>query len=103
MSKPASASELNDLHAAVAKSLRERIEQDMKDLVPTDAATLGAAIKFLKDNNISADPENSEDLTILRNDLTEQARQRDKERAEKRAGVLKLIKKDGDVMTGTGG
>jgi Sec-independent protein translocase protein TatA len=68
--------ELQELHRMVAKSLTERIEQDLEDKLPTDAATLGAAIKFLKDNNVSADPADSEDLTGLREQLTKQMQQR---------------------------
>jgi hypothetical protein len=45
----------------------------MEDDLPTDAATLGAAIKFLKDNNVSADPADADDLSALREKLREQA------------------------------
>lgn len=87
MSKAASLDALQDLHALVAKSLHDRIEQDMEDSLPTDAATLGAAIKFLKDNNVSADPADSDDLSKLRDKLTAQANQR-------RNNVLSLAKGD---------
>lgn len=78
MTKAASKSALEELHAAVAQSLKSRIEQDMQDNLPTDAATLGAAIKFLKDNNISADPADSDDLSELRDKLAQQAAARRK-------------------------
>jgi hypothetical protein len=87
MTKAATLDTLQDLHRLVAQSLSERIEQDMKDSLPTDAATLGAAIKFLKDNNVSADPADSDDLSKLRDKLTAQANQR-------RNNVLTLAKGD---------
>lgn len=78
MAKASTVGELNELHALIAKSLKQRIEQDIDDNIPTDAATLGAAIKFLKDNNVTADPADSDDLADLRNKLKEQAAQRRK-------------------------
>lgn len=78
MAKASTVGELNALHALVAKSLSQRIEQDIDDNIPTDAATLGAAIKFLKDNNVTADPADADDLAELRNQLKEQAARRRK-------------------------
>lgn len=78
MAKASTVGELNELHVLIAKSLKQRIEQDIDDNIPTDAATLGAAIKFLKDNNVTADPADSDDLAELRNKLKEQAAQRRK-------------------------
>lgn len=76
MAKSATLAELQELHKLIAQSLNERIKQDMEDKLPTDAATLGAAIKFLKDNNVSADPADADDLSALRDKLREQADQR---------------------------
>jgi hypothetical protein len=73
MAKAATLAELQDLHRLIARSLSARITQDMEDDLPTDAATLGAAIKFLKDNNVSADPADADDLSALREKLREQA------------------------------
>lgn len=73
MSKATPLAELQELHQLVAKSLNQRITMDMEDNIPTDAATLGAAIKFLKDNAVTADPSDSDDLSDLRKNLTEQA------------------------------
>ena len=88
--------ELQELHRMVAKSLSTRICQDMEDQVPTDAATLGAAIKFLKDNNVSADPADADDLSALRDKLKQQAEQR---RAG-RSNVVQLATRDLKVMEG---
>ena len=87
--------ELQALHKMVAKSLKNRIEQDIDDNIPTDAATLGAAIKFLKDNSVTADPANSDDLNELRDKLKEQAATRRK----RTANVVSLV--NADIATGT--
>lgn len=76
------------LHTKVADSLTKRIEDDMNDNIPTDAATLSAAIKFLKDNDITSDPASSDDLKDLRAKMVEAGKQR------KVASVLQLAKSD---------
>lgn len=96
MSRTATIGALQELHGLVARSLSERIEQDMADKLPTDAATLGAAIKFLKDNNVSATPADSDDLSKLRDQLTEQSRQR----KALRSNVVALAARDMKVMEG---
>jgi hypothetical protein len=73
MAKATPLAELQELHRLVAKSLNQRISLDIEDNIPTDAATLGAAIKFLKDNAVTADPADADDLSDLRNKLKEQA------------------------------
>ena len=92
----ASLADLQDLHSLIARSLNQRISQDMEDGLPTDAATLGAAIKFLKDNNVSADPADADDLSALRDKLKQQAEQR---RAG-RSNVVQLATQDLKVMEG---
>ena len=96
MAKAASLVDLKDLHSLIARSLNQRISQDMEDGLPTDAATLGAAIKFLKDNNVSADPADADDLSALRDKLKQQAEQR---RAG-RSNVVQLATQDLKVMEG---
>ena len=96
MAKAATLGELQDLHSLIARSLNARIKQDMEDDLPTDAATLGAAIKFLKDNNVSADPADADDLSALRDKLRDQA----DARRTKRGNVMALVKSDLDVMEG---
>lgn len=90
MGKSASVSDLQELHSLIAQSLNTRIKQDMEDSLPTDAATLGAAIKFLKDNNVSADPADRDDLTELRENLRKQS----EARKNKRTGMLSLVQDD---------
>lgn len=96
MAKSASLAELQELHKLIARSLNSRIQQDMEDGLPTDAATLGAAIKFLKDNNVSADPADADDLSALRDKLRAQA----DERREKRGNVVALATADIKSMEG---
>lgn len=96
MAKAASLADLQELHSLIARSLNQRITQDMEDNLPTDAATLGAAIKFLKDNNVSADPADADDLSALRDKLKQQAEQR---RAG-RSNVVQLATQDLKIMEG---
>ena len=88
--KASSTAELSALHRLVTKSLTQRIEQDIEDNIPTDAATLGAAIKFLKDNSVTADPADADDLGALRDKLAKQA----KERRERGSNVVALATAD---------
>lgn len=88
--------ELEELHKLLTKSLTGRIQQDINDNLPTDAATLSAAIKFLKDNEVTADPADKEDLLGLRGNLVEIARKR----REAKDKTLALVKDDLKVMEG---
>jgi hypothetical protein len=88
--KSGSLAELEELHALVTKSYTTRIEMDLRDEIPTDAATLSGAAKFLKDNAITADPADKQDLKGLQAQLKAAAEER-----SKRAGkVLELVKND---------
>lgn len=79
MSKRAAESELNDLHALVARTLRTAIEDaqmtvyneegEQTDLNVVSPQLLAQAIKFLKDNNITATPEAGDDLDQLKHML----------------------------------
>lgn len=92
--RAATLGELQELHRLIAKSLNQRIEQDIEDNIPTDAATLGAAIKFLKDNAVTADPADADDLGALRDKLAKQA----KERRERGSNVVALAAADLKAM-----
>ena len=87
---PASVSALGKLHKLVAEAYTERIKQDLEDHLPTDAATLAGAAKFLKDNNITADPADKDDLDAMREVLAKQARAR----RQRGAAVLQLAKSE---------
>lgn len=64
-----SKTELEELHRLITQSYKTRIEMDLRDEIPTDAATLSGAAKFLKDNEITADPADKEDLAALQKQL----------------------------------
>ncbi len=96
--KPGTLAELQELHKLVAQSLNTRLEQDLQDNIPTDAATLGAAIKFLKDNAVTADPADADDLGAMRERLREQA----KLRKEKGSNVVALAQRDLDAQEAVG-
>ncbi len=72
----ASASLLEELHRLVAENLIKRLNKDAEDEMFTDAATIGAITKFLKDNNITADPADKSDLDNLRDKLKQQSQAR---------------------------
>lgn len=77
---PASEKTLGKLHEAVAAALTEQVEgytetvvteegKEIEKVVKPSPALLTAAISFLKNNNITADPEQNEALSELRNKL----------------------------------
>jgi len=88
--------ELQDLQALLVKSVKTRLEQDLEDNIPTDAATLGVIVKMLKDNNISADPADSNELDGLREKLKEQS----DARKNRRDNVVQLAAVDNKVAVG---
>lgn len=92
--KAGSIAELEELHALVTKSYATRIQQDLEDDIPTDAATLSGAAKFLKDNAITADPADKADLKGLQAQLREAGEQRSRKAASTRSNVLDLVRKD---------
>lgn len=70
--------ELELLQRLLVGSLTSRLKQDIEDEIPTDAATLGVIVKLLKDNAITADPADSDDLSELRAKLSAAAAARTK-------------------------
>jgi len=48
--------ELQTLQGLMVKGLTQRLEQDIADNIPTDAATYGVLAKLLKDNDVRVDP-----------------------------------------------
>lgn len=86
--------DLEELHALVTRSYTTRITQDLEDDIPTDAATLSGAAKFLKDNAITADPADKADLKGLQARLKEAGEQRSLKAAGSRSNILDLVRKD---------
>lgn len=78
----ANAKTLGELHEAVAKALSEQVEgyteqtDDGERLVRPSPAVLGAAIAFLKNNNITADPETNEALRDLNTKLADRRKRK---------------------------
>ena len=75
-------SELDDLHLLkklLIKSLTTRFKEDLESesgFLPTDAATMNAAIALLKHNNITSDPKSADDLNEVRDRLRESQKAR---------------------------
>jgi hypothetical protein len=67
----ATEAKLSELHGVVADELKRRIEEG-----EASAADIGAAIKFLKDNHITASIEDSEGLSDLKKKLDEKMAKR---------------------------
>jgi hypothetical protein len=86
--------DLEALHKLITKSYTDRIQQDLDDNIPTDAATLSGAVKFLKDNAVTADPASTDDLSDLRDKLKEAAETRRK----KVGSVMSLVESDMKAM-----
>lgn len=95
-----SIAELEELHLLVTQAYSTRIKQDMEDDIPTDAATLSGAAKFLKDNAITADPADKADLKGLQAQLKAAAEERQKKAATRRGNVLDLVRKDEQEAVG---
>lgn len=83
---------LEMLHGLLTASFVQRLQDDIKDGIPTDAATLGAISKFLKDNEITADPADTDELKDLKRSFTELQAQR--RNGRKTGTVLDLVKND---------
>lgn len=90
MAKAADIDMLQLLHNLQAQSMIKRLQEDLADGIPTDAATLGAISKFLKDNEVTADPADSDDLAALRDKLKQQSA----ERRARSGNVIALIQEE---------
>jgi hypothetical protein len=86
----ATVGDLELLQKLMVKALTRRVEEDMDDNIPTDAATLGVIAKLLKDNSITADPADADDLAQLREKLTAQSAAR----RRTASSVVALVKDD---------
>ena len=73
--------ELGGLHRLVTQAYIGEIQTCMREEIPVTPAILSGAAKFLKDNEITADPADKKDLRNLQDTLKRQAAERDKVRA----------------------
>lgn len=90
----ASTASLMELHAKFARQCHETLDRDLKDDMPTDAATMSVIKGFLADNKITCDPAERDTTDALRGKFTEQQRIRE-ERKQKSLAAVK------EVQTGT--
>ena len=79
----ANAGKLGELHEKVAEALTEQVvgyvetdEKGIERTVRPSPALLGAAIAFLKNNNITADPEQNEALRELSSKLADRRKRK---------------------------
>lgn len=63
--------DLGKLHGLAVQMMVWRVSADLRDKLPTDAATLGVITKFLKDNSITADAADNKKLDALKAKLAE--------------------------------
>lgn len=67
MSKPAAYGRMASLHAKLAQVMEGMLDEALaSDGLPLDAASIGTISKFLKDNEITCDPADKEDMNALR-------------------------------------
>lgn len=74
--RPADRDSLSIIHRLLCLQMIQRLRMDIRDNVPTDAATISAMTKFLKDNEITADPADKSDLGDARKLLMQQSEAR---------------------------
>lgn len=79
MSKPATYGKLAAIHRKYAEYLESILDEAMAEgddehKIPLDAATMGTISKFLKDNEVTADPADKDDLESLREKYTRSSR-----------------------------
>lgn len=86
----ASKEDLGALHRLVTRAYIGEIETCLEEEVMVTPALLSGAAKFLKDNEITADPADKKDLRDLQSRLKEAAGGRD----SKRGAVLAFAKQE---------
>jgi hypothetical protein len=82
MSKPASTASLQELHRKLTEQLNSTLDRDIKDNMPTDAATLSVISNFLAKNNITADPADRDTTDALRDKFKQQQAEREQRKRD---------------------
>lgn len=82
--------ELGALHRLVTKAYIGEIQTCLDEEVMVTPALLSGAAKFLKDNEITADPADKKDLRDLQSRLKDAAAGRD----AKRSNVLQMVQNE---------
>lgn len=84
----ASTASLMELHAKFAMQCHMTLDRDLKDDMPTDAATMSVIKGFLADNKITCDPAERDTTSALAEKFREQARVRE-ERKQKSLALVR--------------
>lgn len=90
----ATTASLMELHAKFAKQCHDTLDRDLRDDMPTDAATMSVIKSFLKDNNITSDPAEKDTTSELARKFQAQSELRE----QRKQHALSLVK---EVQTGT--
>lgn len=70
--------DLEVLLTKVTEVFNKKLDEDLSGEYPIDAATLSSAVKFLKDNDVTATPANKEEIKGLKEKLLQKAEERRK-------------------------
>lgn len=88
MSGAASTASLQELHRKLTEQFEATLARDIRDDMPTDAATLSVISNFLKNNNITCDPADEDTTGALREKFTQQRELRD----QRKAATMALVR-----------
>jgi len=91
----AKVSDLDRMHELVTKAINLGLDADIEDQI-VNPALINAAIKFLKDNEITKDIAEDDDLQTMRNKLVEAA----EKRRQKAAGLANKVDELDDLAEG---
>lgn len=89
---------LEELHQLVTKAYSTEIALALKEEAPPNPALLAGAAKFLKDNDVTADPADSDDLKGLQAKLKAAGDQRRLQQREKNQSLLSVVSNDLDEV-----
>ena len=95
MAKGAKASKLAELHEMLAEMFMEDIRICKEEGIPMSAADKGVIVTFLKNNNITADVDDSE-MQTLKQEFEDEL----KAKRQARAAELLAKQEDGDALQG---
>lgn len=87
---------LEELHQLVTKAYSTEIALALKEEAPPNPALLAGAAKFLKDNDVTADPADNEDLKGLQARLKAAGDARRAQQRSRNESLLTVVKDDLD-------
>jgi hypothetical protein len=89
---------LEELHQLVTKAYSTEIALALKEEAPPNPALLAGAAKFLKDNDVTADPADNEDLKGLQARLKAAGDARRVQQRSRNESLLTVVKDDLDEV-----